>query len=209
MNLKERNENIREFFNNKVESYDEVHLKYFKTKAQITENLKEEPEKVLDLGCGTGLELIPLFKKYPNVYVTAIDITENMIESLKKREFIDHVIPICGDFFEVDFQEDFDAIISTSALHHFLKEDKSMLYKKIYNSLKKKGEFINSDKIAKNTKEEKELIKEYEEYKYTRAHIDTPLSIKTEEKLLKKAGFKKIKIILADAADYRIIKATK
>ena len=88
----------------------------------------------------------------------AIDITENMLDILKTREFSNNIEMICEDFFKVDFgQEKFDAVISSAALHHFSKEEKEILYKKIYDSLKDGGQFINSDKFAKDEEEEKKI----------------------------------------------------
>ena len=128
MNLKERNNNIRNFFNEKINDYDNVHAQFMNTKAMITNSLKKDTKKVLDLGVGTGLELFSLFERFPDAEVTAIDITENMLEELKKREFSDKVKTICGDFFEVYFGTNYDAVISSAALHHFLKQDKIKLY---------------------------------------------------------------------------------
>lgn len=114
----------------------------------LAESLDTNTKKVLDLGAGTGLELIHLFELFPNADVTVIDITENMLEELNKRSFANHVETICGDFFEVDFGNKYDAVISTSALHHFKEEEKIILYKKILDCLKRNGQFINCDKIA-------------------------------------------------------------
>ena len=209
MNLKERNQNMRDFFNRKIDSYDETHQKFMETKKELIDSLKEDANKILDLGAGTGLELIHLYEVKKDAKVTAIDITENMLEELRKRPFGDKVNTICGDFFEVEFGDNYDAVISTSALHHFLTEDKLRLYKKVYDSLKEKGEFINSDKIASSKEEEERLIKEYYLYKDERAHCDTPLSVETEIDLLKRAGFKEITINETKTDNYRLIKARK
>ena len=124
MNLYDRNQKQRIFFNEKIETYDDVHSFYMPTKEKITELLDEDTKKVLDLGAGTGLELIYLFDRFKDIEVTAIDISEGMLEKLKKRSFSNHVKTICGDFFEIEFDKDYDAIISTSALHHFKIEEK-------------------------------------------------------------------------------------
>lgn len=113
MNLYDRNQKQRSFFNEKIDTYDEVHLTYMETKKMLAESLDTNTKKVLDLGAGTGLELIHLFELFPNADVTVIDITENMLEELNKRSFANHVKTICGDFFEVDFGNEYDAVIST------------------------------------------------------------------------------------------------
>ena len=82
MNLYERNQKVRNFFNEKIDTYDDVHSEYMKTKNSLGDNLDKETKKVLDLGAGTGLELIPLFERFKDIDVTAIDITKPMLEEL-------------------------------------------------------------------------------------------------------------------------------
>ena len=209
MDLYGRNQKIRSFFNEKIDSYDDVHNEYIGMKNEASENLDKDARKILDLGAGTGLELIHLFELYPDAEVTVIDITENMLDKLKTRSFSSHVKTICGDFFEVDFGENYDAVISTAALHHFKKEEKMVLYKKIYDCLKENGQFINSDCIALTEEIEQnqlyELENNFDDYK----HIDTPLTIEHEREVLEKSGFKEISFSQLEKDDYRLILARK
>lgn len=205
MNLKERNEKVRNFFNEKIDTYDDVHDHYMDSKKLLADSLDKDARNILDLGGGTGLELFHLFEMYPDAHVTVIDITENMLEKLKTRSFADHVTTICGDFFEVDFGTDYDAVISTSALHHFIYDEKVKLYKKIYDCLKENGQFINSDEIALTEEIEKqqlwELENKFDEYK----HIDTPITEEKERRILKEVGFKDIKISKVDGYDNYVL----
>ncbi len=100
MKLKERNLNNKDFFSKKVDCYDKVHETLMETKKDAVEALNINTFKVLDLGAGTGLELIYLFKRFPNAKVTAIDITPEMLAKIKERDFAHKVNIICGDFFE-------------------------------------------------------------------------------------------------------------
>jgi len=210
MDLNERNESMRDFFNRKAaECYDEVHAVFMRTKEMITENLPDGTKKVLDLGAGTGLELIYLFNRFADAQVFAADISENMLAELDKRDFANKVTKIVGDFFAVDLGKDYDAVISTSALHHFLKDDKKILFDRIYKALKPGGIFINSDKYANNPEEEAACLADYYKNKENRPHIDTPITVEAESELLKKAGFEIVDIIECDAEYYRLIKAKK
>ena len=209
MNLYDRNQKQRSFFNEKIDTYDDVHATYMETKKTLADNLDTDTKKVLDLGAGTGLELIHLFELYPNAKVTVIDITENMLEELKKRSFASHVTCICGDFFEVDFGNDYDAVISTSALHHFKQNEKDILYKKIYDCLKNNGQFINCDKIALSQEIEDKQLYELEHNINNHKHIDTPLTVEHELEILKSVGFENITSCNVDKDDYRLIKARK
>ena len=209
MNLKERNQKVKNFFNEKIDTYDDVHSELMETKKTLGDNLDKEAKKVLDLGAGTGLELIHLFEIHPNINVTVIDITENMLEKLKTRSFSSKVTTICGDFFEEDFGDNYDAVISTSALHHFKYEEKEILYKKIYNCLRKNGQFINCDRIALTEEFEKHQLYELDHNIENYKHIDTPLTLEHEKELLKRIGFKEITSDNVDIEDYSLIKAIK
>ena len=207
MDLLERNRDNKEFFAEKAEGYDEVHKQFMDTKKMLTDSIDIEPVKVIDLGAGTGLELIEFFKKYPDARVTAIDLTIEMLNKIKERDFSDKVDIICGDFFEVDFGKDNDIIMSTSALHHFLYEEKLKLYKKIYDSLKEGGLFINCDCTARSQEEEDTGIYNYNN-KVNR-HNDTPLTLEHELELLEKSGFKDIEVKQPEKQSYKLIKARK
>lgn len=211
-NLYDKNREMKKFFNEKSLTYDNRHfeLGLMDYKTKITEFLDGEVSNVLDLGAGTGLELIPFFDKFPNAKVMAVDITESMLDILKTRDFAENVTVVCEDFFKVDFgKERFDAVISSAALHHFCKEEKEILYKKIYDALKLDGQFINSDKFAKGEQEEMKMLKEYLANDNPEKHIDTPLTTENERILLEQIGFRKIKFNEINSEKYKLLKCNK
>ena len=208
MNLKERNDENRDFFNEKANGdYEEKHSEFMVTKNILIDNINVVPNKVIDLGAGTGLELIPFFNKYPNSKVVAIDLAIQMLNKIKEKTFKDKVETICGDFFEVEFGNNNDVVISTSALHHFLYDDKKRLYRKVYDSLRTGGEFVNCDFVASSNEAEEEFIHNYNN-KVNR-HNDTPLTVEHELEILKEIGFSDIIVKSTDRDNYRLIKAIK
>ena len=209
MDLYERNQKQRTFFNEKLDSYDQVHETYMETKKMLSESLDKDTKRILDLGAGTGLELIHLFEVFPDASVTVVDISENMLNELSKRDFANRVTTVCGDFFEVEFVNNYDAVISTSALHHFKPEEKATLYKKIYNCLKENGQFINCDKISLSQEDQEHSMYELEHNIDNYKHIDTPLTVDNEISILEQVGFIDISSSKVDKSDYSLIKARK
>ncbi len=209
MDLNARAENMRRFFNRKAEGYDDVHLKMMDNKLPLVENLPENTRRVLDLGAGTGLELFALFDRFPDARVTVVDVSENMLDQLRERPFADRLDIICGDFFLVDFGKDYDAVISTSALHHFTEADKTRLCAKALNSLRPGGLFINSDKISEDQAAQDYAFKELAEEPDKYAHMDTPLTMENERKVLQQAGYANVTVKRIQNTNYALSLAQK
>lgn len=92
----------------------------------------------------------------------------------------------------MEFGTGYDAVISTSALHHFTEEDKVRLYRKALECLKPGGIFINSDKCVETQAEQDHAFKEFEEDPNKYRHMDTPLTPENECKVMRAAGFAKV-----------------
>lgn len=100
-------------------------------------------EKVLDLGCGTGLELDEIFSLFPEIEVTGVDLCREMLDKLAQKHPDKNLKIVCSDYFRFDLQKGhWDAVISFESLHHFLPGDKLVLYRKIRESLKDNGIFL-------------------------------------------------------------------
>jgi tRNA (cmo5U34)-methyltransferase len=196
------------FFNQRAEIYDnhmldEMSLTEFYDEIEQCIKTDKSLINLLDLGCGTGLELERVFKLYKDAKVTAIDLSEKMLEKLRQKleDKISNLTLICGSYFDIDFgSKCFDFVISTYSLHHFSHEEKLTLYKRVYDAMQPGGKFINGDYTVKSVDQEKyymeENIRIRKEQGITEGfyHYDTPLAVETELCLLKLAGFERIEI---------------
>ena len=209
MDLNKRAQEMNEFFNKVVEiNYDEKHSARIETKEKVVEFLPKDPKKIIDLGAGTGLELIKLYKVYPDVHTIAIDISDGMLKKLKERNISDNITIVNKSFFDYDFGTDNDAVISTQALHHFEPKDKVVLYKKAFDCLKDNGVFINEDYFAEDDAQEKQLFEDYRNLvRGEGLHYDTPLTLEHEIEVLKEAGFSQVEKCIGD--NYKILIARK
>ncbi|WP_017416439.1 class I SAM-dependent methyltransferase [Clostridium tunisiense] len=199
-------EQMSDFFTARVEGYDDHMIKtvegckegYIK----MAELLPKEVNELLDLGCGTGLELDEIFKIKPLINVTGIDLTQAMLDKLKQKHPNKNLKLINESYFDYDFGiSKYDVAVSFQTLHHFSQEDKLKLYIKVFNALKTNGEYIECDYMVESQEEEdfyysenkrireEQNIPEGEFY-----HYDTPCTIDNQIKLLTKAGFKVVKM---------------
>ena len=147
-------EKMSEFFENRLDGYD-AHMKKNIESADefypFTANLlpAEANAKILDLGCGTGLELEEYLALNPTAKVTGIDLSQGMLNALMKKFADTDMTLICGSYFDVPFEKNsFDAAVSVESLHHFTKAEKLPLYKKLRSALKEIGYFILTDYFA-------------------------------------------------------------
>ena len=208
-NLTERVCELKAFFDRKSDGYDDVHAAFMDSKRALTDALPDGTAAVLDLGAGTGLELIPLVQRFPDVRITAVDISEDMLIQLRARPFADRITVLSGDFFETAFGSDYDAMISTSALHHFTPEDKVRLYRRVYDALRPGGLFLNADKTAPDAAAQEEDFRQYAENPHRWPHMDTPLTVEAECDVLLQAGFSDISASPLPNDTYFLFRAVK
>ncbi|MBN2240804.1 MAG: class I SAM-dependent methyltransferase [Dehalococcoidales bacterium] len=210
-------EKMNDFFTVRLEGYDEHMLTSVGTANYTTmaELVPEDTVTLLDLGCGTGLELDEIFKKLPDIKVTGIDLTQPMLDQLKQKYPAKDLILICGDYRTVDLGiERYDCVISVQTIHHFLEGEKTALYRKIRGSLKPGGLYIESDYTASDQAMQDECYKEYrtvrEENKITGDelyHIDIPFTLENRISMLKKAGFISVEAVFR--LEYTVIIVAK
>ena len=173
-------------------------------------------EKILDLGCGTGLELRWYFQRNPTAEITGIDISGRMLEELQKHYQDKNLTLICGSYFDVPFGENvFDAAVSVESLHHFTREEKIPLYAKLWRSLKPGGTFVLTDYFALSAEEENLHRQTFMALKQEQGladdvfyHYDTPLTVEHEQQALFAVGFEKVEILNNWGATYTL-KAVK
>ena len=158
---------------------------------------------LLDLGCGTGLELGYYCELVPSAEITGIDLAPGMLDELRNKYPDKSMKLILGSYFDVPFDENYyDAAVSVESLHHFTKEEKIPLYEKLKKALKPGGYFILTDYFALSEEEERSrraellrLKKDQNLSDETFYHFDTPLTVEHEKESLLKAGFSSVTVL--------------
>lgn len=201
-------EKMDDFFNRRLEGYEEHQLNVIDGAREFypyTASLlpRHGGARLLDLGCGTGLELDYYFALNPTAQIMGIDLAEDMLSALKKKFSGKAITTIQGSYFDVPLEKDgYDACVSVESLHHFTKEEKIPLYRKVHQALKADGYVILTDYFAASDDEENAFRKELVRLKAEQGisdnefyHFDTPLTVEHEIEALKEAGFSSIKML--------------
>ena len=162
---------------------------------------------ILDLGAGTGNLSRRVLRAFKNSRVTLVDFSQNMLSEVPNvlAKFPGRYEVQQADFWEMDFpSEQFDAVISSFALHHGRGEIVYQeLYKKINRWLKTPGVFVCCDVVEGDTPELVALNmsgwREYLSGKISQADVermfsnyrreDSPISIRKHLSFPDKAGF--------------------
>lgn len=196
---------MSDFFIARIADYDENMLNtdwgYNEGRVELAKQIPPNIESLLDLGCGTGLELAEIFKLYPDIEVTGIDLTQVMLDKLKEKYSDKNTKLICDSYFNADFGKGiYNAAISCETLHHFSHEDKQKLYSRIREALKPNGRYIECDCMVLEQSEEDFYFSENKRIRAEQGiadgefyHYDTPCTIENQIKLLLNAGFKEIR----------------
>jgi tRNA (cmo5U34)-methyltransferase len=200
-------EKMSDFFTARLDIYEEHMLEHGDAGyRKFAELVPLNSRKLLDLGCGTGLELDWIFQRVPHVSVVGIDITPAMLDRLKQKHRDKNMKLICGSYFDIDLGEAvFDTAISFCTLHHFSHSAKVGLYRKIYKALLPKGIYIESDYMVTEQSQEDELYAENARLRREQNipdgefyHFDTPCTVDNQIAMLKLAGFLSVDFMFQD-----------
>ena len=203
-----RLEKMDDFFAARVDGYDE-HMKtniegasgFYAYTASLLP--AADGSRVLDLGCGTGLELEEYFALNPGAAVTGIDLSPVMLDALKAKFPEKNLTLICASYFDEPLGERcYDGAVSVESLHHFTAEKKASLYQKLHAALKEGGAFVLTDYFAESAELEAEYFRNLAELKKAQGlsdnefyHYDTPLLVEHEMEILRGAGFRDVRIV--------------
>lgn len=200
-------EKMADFFTARVDIYDDHMMNEVEgcreAYLRMAGLVPEEAETLLDLGCGTGLELEAIWKRNPELAVTGIDLTPAMLGRLKEKHPEKKMRLIEADYLVCDLGEDlYDGAVSFETLHHFTKEQKAGLYERLWRALKDGGCYVECDYMAetqeqedyffaeKRRLEEEQMLERGEYY-----HFDTPCTMENQKRLLKEAGFMEVEVV--------------
>jgi len=165
--------------------------------------------EILDLGCGSGLELATILVRAPHCRVTALDLSEEMLARLA-RTFAwagPRIRCVQGSYLEWPIEAGrWDVILSVMSLHHLTRDEKARLYPVIRDGLAPGGRYVEGDYVV-DPDEEVASLAVYEALRARHPriaggayHIDVPVSLSTQECLLSEAGLEPEVVWMSDRA---------
>lgn len=209
-------DNIASEFNEFSKNYTNDMIRcvphYLKLMSSFTKYLPQDfaPKNILDLGCGNGNVTSRLLQLFPESYFTLLDASQEMINFCKEQYKAYQVEYFESYFKDYKFDDEhYDLITAGFSLHHCNPEEKKVLFKSIFRSLKKGGIFSYCDlMINKSKPAHLKLLNEWktfvyksfpdgEKWKWLMEHydeFDKPDDYNDQIQWLKEAGFKDIRL---------------
>ena len=158
----------------------------------LLEFIPRSTRRILDLGTGDGRLLALVKSQHSNTEAIAIDFSPAMIDAVKKRfasdvsvavitHNLDHPLPDLGNF---------DAVISSFAIHHLAHERKRALYGEIFGLLRAGGVFCNLEHVASPTPRlHEEFLREIDKTPETEDPSNKLFDLATQLNWLREIGF--------------------
>ena len=142
-----RQDKVQQQYNKIADIYDKRWQTYTaKTLTELQQRMTlVGSESVLDVACGTGLLEQELIKRYQNITITGIDISEKMLEQARKKlEPYSRVRFQKGSAQRLEFEdESFDVVVSANSFHYF--DDPHTSLQEIKRVVKRDGKIIILD----------------------------------------------------------------
>ena len=191
-------EGMADFFSARLDGYEDHMSVWHDAYLEMERLLPDGVHTLLDLGCGTGLELDAILAKRPQLEVTGIDLSQDMLAKLRQKH--PQVRAVCADYFQHALGEcAYDAVIHFETLHHFTPEKKAALYSRIRRALKPGSMYLQAEYVACCAEEEVLLWQTFARKRLRDGipddqfvHFDAPLTLEHELALLRGAGFRQV-----------------
>ena len=168
------------------------------------------PDKIIDLGAGTGLLTRYWYEAFPQSEFLLVDIADEMLEVAKKRfAGLDNVSYLSADYTGILPGKSADAVISALSIHHLEDADKESLFAAVYDSLSDGGIFVNYDQFSAGSRCMNHWFDSYWENGLAqrgltehdivlwkeRRKLDRECSVEEEMSMLKRSGFREVKCV--------------
>jgi SAM-dependent methyltransferase len=120
----------------------------------LVELLPSRVGRVLDLGTGDGITLALVLAARPDARGVGVDFGEEMLRQARERFDGDARVELRRHDLDVTLPSDlgeFDAVVSSFAIHHCAPARQRALYEEIFSVVRAGGVFVNAEHVASPT----------------------------------------------------------
>lgn len=192
-------EAMERYFQTMGDCYDTAIAKFGPAYERVASLLTEKTDSVLSVGCGSGPELEAIFNRFPDCYVTAVDLSRELLAHLEDRYFKRNLEVVRADFFRRPYpKHNYDAIILPFSMHYYDGKRKRFFFERLLTALKPGGELFLVDWYAKDDAEEalwkatSDLIRERWNLKDAPVQVNQPITVEHEIRTLRLSRYENV-----------------
>lgn len=119
---------VRQEYDRLADEYDTRWRRYIDASVQLAAEVIElqGQERVLDLACGTGQLAARLLARWPQLQITGVDVSSQMLRRARARQLPVHWL--CGEAASLPLaDEQFDVVACLSAFHYFRQPRRALV----------------------------------------------------------------------------------
>jgi tRNA (cmo5U34)-methyltransferase len=181
-------------------------LMHAQVRAALTLHLPASAH-LLIVGCGTGYEVQYLLESFPNLAITAVDPSQNMLQQAQQNiqalAGANRVRFVHGTTADLDPTLQFDAALSLLVAHFIPVAEKLDSFREIYRHLKPHALLMTYDMFLPNNENELKLLQNlcieqgltYRQTEQMLARLDSDfclITVSSQREILQQAGFQNI-----------------
>jgi tRNA (cmo5U34)-methyltransferase len=125
--------------------------RFYRTATEALDLCQPSPERVLDLGAGTGLLSSFVRSAFPAAELTLLDGAAAMLAQARARLGAERTSYVEADLCDPLPAGPWDAIVSALAIHHLADEAKRGLFGRVHADLRPGGVFVNAEQVSAPT----------------------------------------------------------
>jgi tRNA (cmo5U34)-methyltransferase len=126
--------------------------------SSILDYIPDNPGRILELGCGTGIITEMILEKFPDAKITGIDISQEMLRVASEKPALRNVMFINGDLRGPWPDGPYDTVVSVLCLHHVSAAERAAVAKRVYEVLSPGGRFVCGDVFVGRSEWEEQLF---------------------------------------------------
>jgi tRNA (cmo5U34)-methyltransferase len=126
--------------------------------ATILDYLPDNPRRVLELGCGTGILTEMILDRFPGTEVAGIDLSPEMLHIASAKPALRGVKFIEGDLRDAWPPGPYDAVVTSLCIHHVSPEERAGVVRRAHDVLSPGGRFVCGDVFRGETDWEERIL---------------------------------------------------
>lgn len=128
---------------------------YAKAAEALAQHIDGEPERILDVGCGSGVWSLAIAQRHPAARVTGLDlpaVLDAFVTRARSSGLHDRITPLAGDMHSAALApEHFDLIVIANVLRLEAPERAAQLVARLSGALRRGGRMLIIDALAGGT----------------------------------------------------------